>query len=721
VAPSSLRVWPHCFFLFVMAALCSMDSFGQAGEVDRRERLEAAWEQADQDRAKGQYREALRQLEIAQAESRSESELAQTALRAGGVATRLGRYAQAASFLEVAQDRRALLDSGSSIVLEMELGYLAVELDSLNSAVRHFGNAAKDARKGGLLELEVRATINALRAQMDNQDLAGLESRLADLQDRAGGLDRSDDTAFLLVSVGDLQRRAVDEFRSDLVLIATAYENFKLAMEFARTDRTKGQVYGFLGALYEREDQFEEALTLTHEAIYYAQAASAEEQLYRWEWQLGRILNAQGEPEDARQAYKRSVAILKRLRPSLVPGSRQTFARLVAPVYAEYADILLRQSTDADSRGNGQAILSEVRDQLETLKRGEIENYFGNQCVVVSQPEDHAGASSGKAVAVIYPVLFEDRIEVLVEAGGPMLQFTTPVGRRQVTRIVRKLRLSLQRASTGTDYLEPAQRLYQWLIAPSLGVLEQQGIKTLMMVPGGALRTVPLAALHDGDHFLVERFAIANTPAIRLLERAASKSSPNLLIGGVAQSVQGFQELPGVEREIRTVSSMYPSETLINEMFRVDAVRRQLASGGFSIAHFATHGEFRKNFAESYIITYDDRLTLDGLRAILDQRGEEPLDLLVLSACQTAAGDDQAALGLAGVAVQSGARTAVASLWYISDEATANLIEMFYENLSKPGATKAESLRQAQLALLASERFSHPAFWAPYLLIGSWL
>jgi CHAT domain-containing protein len=688
---------------------------------NREERLGALWALADFYRNQGKYREAQRYIESAAAESRTDVERSLTALRGGGIATGLGLYAQASSLLTVAYENKALLDWGSSIALEMELGHLAVEQDSLDTAVSHFDAAAAQASDARYPNLEVKARINALRARMDNQDLAGLENRLADLQGQLGELDRNDQTAFLLVSSGDLHRRSVEEFRSDKELLGVAYDNYMTARELAQTDGARGYVYGFLGALYEYEGRLDEALRLTGKATFHAQAASADEQLYRWEWQTGRILKAQNDLDAARKAYERSVTILERIRPNFVLGSRQNFKKLIAPVYAEYADVLLQQSLVAKSQDEGQLLLTEVRNQLETLKRGELEDYFGNQCVVITDPDDGPGTSGESGVAVIYPVLLGDRIEVLVEVGGAMLQFTTPVDEGTVTQTVRELRLNLERSNSGSAYLASAQQLYQWLIAPSIDLLERYNVQTLMMVPGGALRTIPLSALHDGERFLIERFAIANTPAIGLLEQATPVTVSKLLIGGITESVQGFSELPSVAREIKTISSMYPSETMIDDAFVLDAVSQQLASSDYSVAHFATHGEFSGEFTESFIVTYDDKLTLNGLKTILDQRGDDQLDLLVLSACETAAGDDRAALGLAGVAVQSGAKSAIASLWYISDEATAELMSTFYTKLSDPNLTKAESLRQAQLSLLAREEFSHPSYWAPFLLIGSWL
>jgi CHAT domain-containing protein len=175
-----------------------------------------------------------------------------------------------------------------------------------------------------------------------------------------------------------------------------------------------------------------------------------------------------------------------------------------------------------------------------------------------------------------------------------------------------------------------------------------------------------------------------------------------------------------VAQELRTVSTLFPSEPLQDESFSLASVESQLANKEFSAAHLATHGEFSSDHRQSFILTYDSRLTMDELRRTLGKRASS-LDLLVLSACRTAAGDDRAALGLAGIAVQAGAKSALASLWYINDQATSELMSSFYQGLKTGAYTKAQALRQAQLALLTSEQYRHPSYWAPYLLIGNWL
>jgi CHAT domain-containing protein len=383
--------------------------------------------------------------------------------------------------------------------------------------------------------------------------------------------------------------------------------------------------------------------------------------------------------------------------------------------------MLLR--TSSMQRGDDkQNLLSDVRDLLENLKAAEVEDYFANECVAKIRDMDAASVTDETA-AVIYPVFLDDRTEILVEAGGQLAQFTTPVGRNQITATIRQLRVNLERSTSGTSYLRPAQRLHKWLIEPAEEFIEAANTKTLVVVPEGALRTIPISTLHNGEQFLVERFAVATTPGIQLTKQLKVSEGNNMLVGGLTESVQGFAGLPNVEKEIETISALYPEGLKIKDgNFQLKTVQSELGSGGYSVAHFATHGEFSQDHEKSFILTYDDKLTLDGLQEVLSSRDQsEPLDLLVLSACKTAAGDDRAALGLAGVAVQSGAQSALASLWYISDAATAALIESFYTALQMPENGKAESLRIAQLSLLETDEFNHPSYWAPYLLVGNWL
>jgi len=693
-----------------------------AESSDRRERLGALWTLTDQLRDQGKLRDALRVVTDARTFSETDTELAITSLRRAGIALGLGLTTEAEGLLAFVRARESLLSPATQIVLLLEEGNFAVESENYQEAIAAFDRAAEQAQTLSDPALEARARINALRARLDDQDLQRLDAQLAAIDGLVNELPGGNESAMLALATGDLYRRAVADYRSSRALLGAAHRHYEHARDVARSPTLRAYAYGFLGALYEDDERLDEALRLSNQAVFYAQEADEPEQHYRWEWQVGRILRAQRRLNEAQAAYERSVEILNAVRSNFVLGSRNTFDTLVGPVYTEYADLLMQQAARLPVQQDQQMMLRQVRNQLEALKQGEIEDYFANQCVVSTNLDAGPGASAQSRVAVVYPLILDDRIETVVEAGGQLIQYTAVVNRGLATQTIRRLRLALERSNSGDAYLEPAQQVYEWLIEPALPLLREYDIETLMIVPGGPLRTVPLAALHDGEQFLIEQYSIATTPAIGLTETPTVADAPNLLIGGLSEGVQGFSPLPSVSREVDLVSELMPANRrLQDDTFRLEAIESELASSGFSVAHFATHGQFSSDYTESFILTYDDRLTLDGLRQILSARGDDPLDLLVLSACQTAAGDDRAALGLAGVAVQSGAKSAVASLWYISDVATTELIGQFYRYLQTPNSTKAAALRQAQLSLLATEEYRHPAFWAPFLLIGSWL
>jgi CHAT domain-containing protein len=400
-------------------------------------------------------------------------------------------------------------------------------------------------------------------------------------------------------------------------------------------------------------------------------------------------------------------------------SSRQAFATEVEPVYLDYADVHLKQAARLpEGSPEQQKVLRDVRDQLESLKQAEVQDYFDSGCVVSNASADEGINIPG--TAVVYPVLLSDRVEVLIETGGMLRRFGAKASRGEVTVTVRRMRLGLEKPSEGDAYRQPAQALYKWLLADAEPWLASQKVNTLVFVPSGPLRTIPLSALMNGDEFLIKRYAIATTPAITLIPKLVAPPADHILLAGLTKSVQGFSGLPSVDREIHEIGSIYPTQALEDETFKLATIRTDLSKPGFSVAHLATHGEFNADHRQSFILTYDSKLTMDGLQAVLAKRSD-PLDLLVLSACSTAAGDDRAALGLAGVAIQAGAKSALASLWSISDEATAALMDSFYKKHKAGGETKAESLREAQLALLQSPEFRHPSYWAPYLMIGNWL
>jgi CHAT domain-containing protein len=235
-----------------------------------------------------------------------------------------------------------------------------------------------------------------------------------------------------------------------------------------------------------------------------------------------------------------------------------------------------------------------------------------------------------------------------------------------------------------------------------------------------------MAALHDGKQFLVEKYAVALTPGLELLEpRPLAREQLNVLKAGLSESRRGFSALPNVEIELNQIQSQVSGELLINQSFTETALQDAIDAAPFPVVHLATHGQFSSEAEKTFILTWDNVINVNELNSLLrttDLRRSEPIELLVLSACETAVGDNRAALGIAGVAVRAGARSTLASLWTVNDEATAVLMVRFYQELGNTATTKAEALRRAQLSILQDGQYQQqPYYWASFILVGNWL
>jgi CHAT domain-containing protein len=367
-------------------------------------------------------------------------------------------------------------------------------------------------------------------------------------------------------------------------------------------------------------------------------------------------------------------------------------------------------------------LLREARIAMEGLKAAELRDYFRDECVTELEAARMPLEGVSAKAAVIYPILLDDRLEILIGRYSGVSRHTVPVGAEELTREVRALRNALG-SPAAAGFRAPAERLYAWLVEPYADALAAQGVDTLVFVPDGALSTIPMAALHDGTRYVGERFAVAVTPGLSLVApHALDIRGGRMLLAGLSESAGGFPALPQVKNELAAIHALYSGDVVMDAAFRVDSVEEAMRERP-RVVHLATHAVFTGDAESSFLLTHDGRLTMQRLGEVvgLTRFGDEPLELLTLSACETAAGDDRAALGLSGVAVRAGARSALGTLWAVPDASTYELIVAFYRQLEDPGVSKAEALRRAQTQLRASPHFAHPYYWAPFLLINNWL
>ena len=223
---------------------------------------------------------------------------------------------------------------------------------------------------------------------------------------------------------------------------------------------------------------------------------------------------------------------------------------------------------------------------------------------------------------------------------------------------------------------------------------------------------------------MIATYALAVTPGLSLVDpKPLKRDAPKMLLAGVSDAVQGFTALPYVPEELAAVQKLYGGRVLLDKAFRASSIEQEMTESHPSIVHIASHAVFTGDPNDSFLLAYDDRIGMERLSEIIGHTRfhKDPIELLVLSACETAAGDHRAALGLSGVAIRAGARSAIGSLWSIADEAAYELVKEFYSQLKELSTSKAEALRQAQLKLLRSKDFSHPFYWSPFLMINNWL
>lgn len=625
---------------------------------------------------------------------------------------------------------------------------LSVDQD-YTKALQMYQEVAEIAEDFNDTALQIQTLSNQAQAQLKLDNLEDSSTLLDQALSLVYQLSDSYDKAFALLGLGQFALRLQNHPQfspktppsspvkiNEKDFLASnslkAYQIFTQVLQLAKQYQDKrlmSYAKGLMGQLYEQEQRYSEAMQLTREAIFLAQEIP--DILYLWEWQQARLLQAQQNLEGALIAYQQALDDLQPIRTELTTGlrnAREVFYERIRPVYYGFADILLQQAAIASNSSRKAELLNQARAAIEQLKTAELQDYFQDECVLLQTPITTLDEylAEQKNTAVFYPILLTDRTELLLSLPDGIHQTVIPVGYKKLGQTVLELRRNLQRTASG-GFINQAKQLYQWLILPLKAKLDAHHIDTLIIVPDGPLRTIPMAALYDAKNkkFLFHHFALATTPGLTLTDpQRFSRENVKVLLNGLSEGVQGFPPLPSVVQEVKTINEVFSNSTvLLDQAFSLQGINRALQRIPYEIVHISSHGQFDRNHKDSFLLTYDDRLTIDRLETLfqLSELRKGKVELLTLSACQTAVGDERAALGLAGVAIKAGARSALASLWFVDDEATSKLVAEFYQQLQNPSLSKAQALQNAQKKLAVQPKFRHPAFWAPFLLIGNWL
>ncbi|MCK5830364.1 MAG: CHAT domain-containing protein [Methylococcales bacterium] len=534
------------------------------------------------------------------------------------------------------------------------------------------------------------------------------------------------------------------------------------------SSRFKSQALGYQADLYLQQLRIDDALKLTEQAQL--SDSSLDLQL-EWSWKRARLLLKKGRYLKSLSAYRNAVQLLQQSRvdfPVMYTNGESSFNQTFSPLYTEYIELLLQQTEQADTQQQ-QQLLTEVLQIWEQLKAVELQDYFKNTCTVKQQLQSNIIEAD---TAVLYPITLSNRMVLVVQFSDQIKAYSIDQSPAQIKTIVKSLNDAIY---MGDSIVKHSQVLHQWLIAPVKVDLEQHKIKTLVYLPDGALRKIPFALLYDGQQYLTEQYALVTVPGLSLLAaQSKSTNKSDILLAGMSEpggvveelfekginifeesteDLRGLTEklplrklkirqgserkitnrnlqieqlkkdlaLPGVSKELKILSELSQVNVMENNNFLLGKFIKSVHRG-HSMVHIASHGYFSGDPEKSFIMTHDHLLNMKQLSELFQNEAvnNQPVELVTLSACQTAEGDDRSPLGLSGVVVQTGVKSAIGTLWPVADEAAQQFFSDFYKYYQQPGTTKAQAVQKAQLGLIKNKKLNHPFYWAPFVLVGEW-
>ncbi len=647
---------------------------------------------------------------------------------------------RAAILLSLADTERAL--ARRALVRELDLR------EPVKSALSHYDRVIEDSE--GTDRVRARVNYLTLLAEFGStlkEEGINVEEEIqqhwSQLQEQFRALPATQDEIYTQLHLvrqyfrGDRQQNeAANPY--DFIQLAEVEEILDRTQRQAETigsDRAKAYVLGYKGQLQETRRNWQEAERLTQNAIALATRETANdaapEITYRLFWQLGRIDKAQNKQEEALSAYSQAFDLLKSIRRDLIAIATENqfnFRDSVSPLYRQFVDLLLAPGKEPTVDK-----LKKAREAIEALQLAELDDYFQDACSEVKAINlDRVVDEVEEGTAVIYSILLDDRLEIVLKVPGQPLQHyrTTFDDVNIAIDKIRELRTLLLSSGKRNPIFEVSKGIYQWLIAPIENSLLENNIETLVFVLDGELRNISMSVLYDEQNqkYLIEKYAVVLSPGLQLFPpESLTETRLEALTAGIVDSPvfqeQSLSSIPRVREQLAEVRSQIPVvEELLDDEFVKQNFVLSVEELNFSVLHLATHGRFSSNPSKTFIALYDRLLDPDELGTLLrsaERQEKQPIELIVLSVCQTAKGDDRAVLGLSGIAVRSGARSTLATLWNANQVSTDRLIAQFYKQLRIPGMTKAKAIQEAQRFLIGSE--DDPHLWGNFILVGNWL
>ncbi|MBD2180585.1 CHAT domain-containing protein [Planktothrix sp. FACHB-1355] len=581
----------------------------------------------------------------------------------------------------------------------------------------------------------LQAKLNYLSVSLSTANLANIQEALPEIKAELKELPASRTAIYAKINYAKTLTCLKQTNQVNTLSWKEIAQFLAMAVQEARSledKQAESYALGYLGGLYLENQDINHSKEITEQALIIAQAIKAREITYLWEWQLGYLLEKQRDIKGAIAAYEAAVGDLKFIRQDLLANAdiEFLFRKSVEPIYRQLVELLLPSSGDQPIQDN----LDKARQLVADLQVAELENFLG--CSLQNQKSVKLDkVADENNAAILYPIILPTRLAVIVKLPkqDDLLYYESNVNQIEVKSNIEQLRQKIQNpASESQEYLSLSQKLYEWLIEPAEKYpktpLDSKQVKTLVFVQDGKLRQIPMAAIYDGKEYLIEKYAVALNLGLELQNpRNIRQERLEALSAGITKKLPGLDRLEYAGIELNTIKNLVSTKELRDEKFIRDDFKNLLNSRPFSVVHLATHGQFSSQPEKTFIRAFDTSINIKELSDIFriqSQNRSEPIELLVLSACQTATEDERSVLGLAGIAVRSGARSTIASLWFLNDQSSAQLMELFYNNLRNPKVpNKVEALRLAQKELLTNPKYGYeaPAHWASYILVGNWL
>ncbi|MEH2323891.1 MAG: CHAT domain-containing protein [Nostoc sp.] len=478
---------------------------------------------------------------------------------------------------------------------------------------------------------------------------------------------------------------------------------------------TIGKIYGCLGQTLESKQYLETAMEL-------AQSIRAWDIAYQWQWKLASLYQQLQNTQKTDEAYTAAISSLDQVRGNILtmnPDIQFDFKEKVEPLYHEYMEFLFSQQG---------ANLQRAVDIQDKLRIAELENFL--QCGRLIRPDVNNTQVLSNLPPIIFLIKLENKVKVVVKNSQHFYQHTLDLMQvsHSVDNFINFIRKKQFIKTQSLEYISYSENLYNLLIAPVKQYLPPDG--DLIFITDSYFQNIPFNMLNDGNKNLIDSYAISTASSLQQLQaQSLQPEKLKVLFAGISEAnhifqstsvSENFRPLPEVNQEIKNIQKSISSlSVLLNDKFTTHKFQKKVEANTFPILHLSTHAQFSSDPDNTFLLAWKELLKVQQLKSLLKNK-QSPLDLLVLSACETAKGDRRSALGIAGIAAQAGARSTLATLWLVDAESTAQLMGEFYKHL-KNGLTKAQALRQAQLSLISSNTYSHPYFWAGFILVGGTL